>query len=68
MAIRSIRLYKVFISPSLSKSITCRFHPTCSEYAVLAFKKYGFRRGLLMSYGRIRRCRPDNNSSCIDFP
>lgn len=39
----------------------CRFRPTCSEYAVAAFQKYGFFKGGLLSLGRILRCRPGSS-------
>lgn len=38
----------------------CRFHPTCSEYAVQAIGKYGLIRGLLKSLNRLLRCHPWN--------
>jgi hypothetical protein len=51
-----IRLYKLAISPLLPPS--CRFTPTCSEYAMEAVGKYGALRGFWMSIGRICRCHP----------
>jgi putative membrane protein insertion efficiency factor len=38
----------------------CRFHPSCSEYALDALKTHGAIRGGLMSAGRILRCNPWN--------
>ncbi|MCX5681197.1 MAG: membrane protein insertion efficiency factor YidD [Candidatus Omnitrophica bacterium] len=37
---------------------TCRFYPSCSDYSLLAFKKYGFLKGLSKSVRRIFRCSP----------
>jgi len=51
-----IRLYKAFISPLLPPS--CRFYPTCSEYAVEALGKHGITYGLYLSVRRILRCHP----------
>jgi putative membrane protein insertion efficiency factor len=51
-----IRLYKYLISPLLPSS--CRFTPTCSEYAVEAISRYGSLRGSLIAAGRILRCNP----------
>jgi putative membrane protein insertion efficiency factor len=51
-----LRGYQIFISPLLPHS--CRFYPTCSEYACLAFKKYGFWKGMLLSCQRIIKCHP----------
>ena len=51
-----IRLYKAVISPLLPPS--CRFFPTCSEYAVEALKKHGLFFGVYLSVRRILRCNP----------
>ena len=53
-----IRLYQKHISPSLPR--TCRFYPTCSQYAVQAIKKHGPIKGLGLSVWRILRCNPFN--------
>jgi uncharacterized protein len=37
---------------------TCRFHPTCSEYAHQAIGKYGVIRGIPMAVWRVLRCNP----------
>ncbi|GBG56740.1 membrane protein insertion efficiency factor YidD [bacterium BFN5] len=51
-----IKFYRIFISPL--KPPTCRFVPTCSEYALLALEKYGVWRGLYLAIRRILRCHP----------
>lgn len=51
-----IKFYKSNISPLLGHH--CRFVPTCSEYAMQAFDKYGFFKGLYLSVFRILRCNP----------
>lgn len=51
-----LRGYKLLISPMLPPS--CRFVPTCSEYAADAISKYGFLKGSLLSIKRILRCHP----------
>jgi uncharacterized protein len=53
-----IRGYKKFISPMLMPS--CRFYPTCSEYSIQAFKKYGVIKGGAKAIWRILRCNPLN--------
>ncbi|MGA8264225.1 MAG: membrane protein insertion efficiency factor YidD [Ignavibacteriaceae bacterium] len=53
-----IRIYQKIISPLFPSS--CRFYPTCSEYAVQAFTKYGVVRGFIKSAWRILRCNPFN--------
>ncbi len=56
MLIALIRTYQRLISPMFAPS--CRFHPTCSEYAVQAIQKYGPARGMLKALWRIIRCNP----------
>jgi putative membrane protein insertion efficiency factor len=51
-----IRFYQAAISPHLPPS--CRYVPSCSEYAYQAVEKYGFCRGLYLSLKRILRCHP----------
>lgn len=54
--IRAITLYQKYISPL--KPASCRFYPTCSEYAINAIEKYGFTKGVLLSLKRVLRCHP----------
>ncbi len=51
-----IKFYRIFLSPL--KPPTCRFVPTCSEYAIEAIQTYGAWRGGLKALGRILRCHP----------
>lgn len=51
-----IRGYQIFLSPLLPAS--CRFTPTCSQYGLEAFKKYGPFKGFWLTVKRIARCRP----------
>ena len=51
-----IEFYRKWISPL--KPPTCRFIPTCSEYAVQAINKYGALKGSLLAVKRILRCNP----------
>jgi putative membrane protein insertion efficiency factor len=51
-----LRLYKTFLSPFFPPS--CRFTPTCSEYAAQAVEKYGAMRGTWLGAKRILRCQP----------
>ncbi len=52
-----IRVYQMLISPLLPAN-TCRFHPTCSNYSIEAFRKYGFWKGWLLTIKRISKCHP----------
>ncbi len=51
-----VKLYKMFISPLLPPS--CRFYPTCSQYAIEALEKHGLLKGFYLSSVRILRCNP----------
>ena len=51
-----LRGYKKYISPLLPPS--CRFRPTCSEYAMEAISRYGFIRGGFLAFKRLLRCNP----------
>lgn len=51
-----VRAYRYCISPFLPP--TCRFVPTCSQYAVDAFIRYGAIRGVYLTFCRIIRCHP----------
>ena len=50
------------------RNIICRFYPSCSNYAILSLKKYGFFKGWYLSLKRIKRCNLKNTNSCIDYP
>ncbi len=56
LTLRLLRLYKHWISPSLPPS--CRYVPTCSEYAMEAVETYGVVRGGFMAAWRLLRCHP----------
>jgi putative membrane protein insertion efficiency factor len=51
-----VRLYQVLVSPILPPS--CRFVPSCSEYAREALLKHGVLRGIALAARRIARCHP----------
>ncbi|BBB33485.1 conserved hypothetical protein [Thermotomaculum hydrothermale] len=51
-----IRGYQKFISPLFPP--TCRFTPTCSNYALQAVEKYGFFKGGWLALKRILKCHP----------
>jgi putative membrane protein insertion efficiency factor len=56
LLIAVIGLYKRFVSPLLPNR--CRFHPTCSEYAMEALQRHGLLRGGALAAGRLLRCSP----------
>ncbi len=51
-----IKFYRKYISPL--KAPSCRFIPTCSQYALEAVEKYGFLKGGYLSVKRILKCHP----------
>ncbi len=51
-----IAFYQRFISPL--KGPSCRFHPSCSSYAIQAIEKYGPLRGSALGFWRILKCHP----------
>ncbi|WP_297364118.1 membrane protein insertion efficiency factor YidD [Thauera sp.] len=53
-----LRLYRYAISPMLGRN--CRFHPTCSAYAIEAIQRHGALRGGWMAAKRVGRCHPFN--------
>lgn len=56
IAVTLLRAYKLLISPLFPPS--CRYTPTCSEYAAEAIGKYGFLKGLALGGKRLLRCHP----------
>jgi hypothetical protein len=65
-AIALIRLYQMTLSRILPSS--CRFTPSCSVYAVEAYKKHGFLRGTGLAAWRILRCNPFNKGGYDPVP
>lgn len=56
LLIQSIKAYRYLLSPWLGAH--CRFHPTCSCYAITAIERYGALRGSGMAVSRLLRCHP----------
>ncbi len=59
-----IRLYQRTISPALPAR--CKYHPSCSEYAVQAVRRYGVLRGVVLAGWRLLRCNPWSHGG-VDF-
>ncbi|MCD7463698.1 hypothetical protein HAX54_051163 [Datura stramonium] len=55
-ALSMLKFYKREISPIMPKS--CRYIPTCSEYSMIAYKKYGVVKGTVLTAWRLCRCNP----------
>lgn len=56
VVISIIRLYQILISPLLPS--TCRFAPSCSQYAIDAVRRRGVVRGGLLALRRLGKCHP----------
>ena len=54
-----IRLYQRFVSPLMPAR--CKYHPSCSEYAVQAIRVHGPMRGVVLAGWRLLRCNPLSN-------
>jgi len=52
-----IKFYRKYLS-GLKSAPTCKFYPTCSQYALEAIEKYGVLKGGLLAVWRILRCNP----------
>lgn len=65
LAVKAIKSYQFFVSPLLGRH--CRFYPSCSQYMLLAIKKYGFFGGAKKGTIRICKCHPFNAGG-VDLP
>ncbi|WP_093366464.1 membrane protein insertion efficiency factor YidD [Psychroflexus sediminis] len=61
-----IKIYQWILSPFLGSN--CRFQPTCSHYALEAFKTHGVFQGFYLSVIRISKCHPWGKSGYDPVP
>lgn len=61
-----LRGYQRFISPMTPP--TCKFYPSCSQYAVIAVQRHGAIRGTRLAVWRLLRCNPWNLGGVDDVP
>ena len=61
-----IKVYRFLLSPWLGGH--CRFHPTCSCYAITAIERYGALRGSAMAIRRLLRCHPWHPGGIDEVP
>ena len=61
-----IKLYQILLSPLIGPS--CRFTPTCSNYAIEAINKHGPFKGFWLAIKRISKCHPWGNSGHDPVP
>ena len=63
---RIIKIYQRYLSPILGQN--CRFHPTCSQYALEALQAHGTYHGSILALKRIIRCNPWGGSGIDNVP
>lgn len=51
-----VKAYRLLLSPTLGTS--CRFEPTCSQYALQALERHGASKGSYLTLKRLGRCHP----------
>jgi uncharacterized protein len=56
LALIPLRLYRLLVSPLLGRR--CKYHPSCSQYAIDAFEEFGLARGAVLTAWRLLRCNP----------
>ncbi len=65
LVIAPIRVYQQVISPLFPRR--CKYHPTCSAYAVDAVREFGVMRGVVLASWRLLRCNPWSHGG-VDYP
>jgi len=61
-----VRFYRLVISPLIGSN--CRYHPTCSSYALEALEKHGAMKGGQLAVKRILKCHPLGGSGIDNVP
>ncbi len=57
LGIALVHVYRYLVRPFVPEG-SCKFHPTCSQYAIDALRKYGLVRGSWKAARRLARCHP----------
>jgi putative membrane protein insertion efficiency factor len=55
--VAAVWVYRVTIGPLLGAG-HCKYHPSCSQYAIDAFKEFGLFKGFVLATWRLLRCNP----------
>lgn len=61
-----LKAYRLAISPMLGRN--CRYHPSCSEYAIEAVQRHGVIRGSWLAIKRVGRCHPFSHGGYDPVP
>jgi putative membrane protein insertion efficiency factor len=60
-----VRAYRILLSPLLGRR--CKYHPSCSQYAIEALEEFGLLRGTALAGWRLLRCNPWSHGG-VDYP
>lgn len=63
-----IFMVKIYQATKFNRKPKCLYYPSCSNYAILAFKKYPFWMALNKTISRVRDCHPFSARPYIDYP
>ncbi len=66
LALLLIRAYQRYLSPM--RPPTCKYYPSCSQYAVIAIQRHGLLRGSALAGWRLLRCNPWSRGGVDDVP
>jgi uncharacterized protein len=60
LAVLLVRGYRLVVSPFVPQTVggRCKYHPSCSQYAIDALREFGLVRGLVLAVWRLVRCNP----------
>ena len=60
LAVLLLRGYRFALAPLVPRTIggRCKYHPSCSQYALDALREYGLARGIVLAVWRLLRCNP----------
>ena len=67
MKVLSLALRTLAPSPGVAHAPTCKYHPTCSQYAAGALRKHGLLKGSVLTAWRLLRCNPWSHGG-VDHP
>ncbi|MDD3129423.1 MAG: membrane protein insertion efficiency factor YidD [Candidatus Izemoplasmatales bacterium] len=68
MKSKIIKLIKNYQTATRAKNPTCKYHPTCSNYAIDAYKNYNVFKASLLTLWRVIRCNPFSNGGYDPIP
>jgi len=68
-AILAIKIYQLALSRTLQrKGVKCLHYPSCSQYGIEVYRKYGFIKASMVTWRRFHDCNPFSGRPYIDYP